>query len=273
MRIETSPPGETMTTPLFKKLLAGLMAGAALTGALLCGALSAQAAEVHYDAAPINLNDKPSLQRGAKIFVNYCLSCHSAAAMRYNRLQDLGLTEQDIKGNLLFTDHKIGETMIAAINPAQAKEWFGANPPDLTVIARARGGEGVKGADYIYTLFRSFYRDPNRPTGWNNIVFPNIGMPHPLWELQGEREPVFKTENVYGHDEQVFTGTWRQVTSGTLSTAEYDRTVGDLVNYLQWMGEPVQTTRTRIGIWVMVFMLLCTFIAWKLNAAYWKDVK
>ena len=258
-----------MTTHLLKKLLAGLTAGAAL----LCGAFAAQAAEVQYAHAPINLNDQASLQHGAKIFVNYCLGCHSAAAMRYNRLTDLGLTEQEIKDNLLLTDQKIGETMISAINPVQAKDWFGANPPDLSVIARARGGEGVKGADYLYTLFLSFYRDPNRPTGWNNLVFPNIGMPHPLWELQGAREPVFKTENVYGHDEQVPTGEWRQVTTGKLSPEEYARTVGDLVNYLQWMGEPAQATRARIGIWVMVFLLLCTFIAWKLNAAYWKDVK
>ena len=262
-----------MITNLFKKLLAGLMASAALTGALLCGAPAVQAAEAHYDHAPINLGDKASLQRGAKIFVNYCLSCHSAASMRYNRLTDLGLTEQQIKDNLLFTDHKVGETMIAAIDPVQAKDWFGANPPDLSVIARARGGEGVKGADYLYTLFLSFYRDPNRPTGWNNLVYPNIAMPHPLWELQGEREPIYKTENVYGHDEQVPTGEWKQITPGTLSTEEYARTVGDLVNYLQWMGEPAQTTRVRIGIWVMLFLLLFTFTAWRLNVAYWKDVK
>jgi len=263
-----------MIMNMCKKLLAGLMSGAALTGALLlCGASAVQAAEVHYDHAPINLNDKASLQRGAKIFVNYCLSCHSAASMRYNRLEDLGLTEQQIKDNLLFTDHKVGETMISAIDPAQAKEWFGVAPPDLSVIARGRGGEGVKGADYIYTLFRSFYRDPNRPTGWNNLVFPNIAMPHPLWELEGEREPVFKTENVYGHDEQIPTGEWKQVTPGTLTPQEYDRTVGDLVNYLQWMGEPAQQTRQAIGVWVMLFLLICTFIAWRLNRAYWKDVQ
>ncbi|MDR0458014.1 MAG: cytochrome c1, partial [Burkholderiaceae bacterium] len=209
-----------------------------MTGAALIGcALTASADEIHFDKAPVNLNDKASLQRGAKIFVNYCLSCHSAAFVRYNRLEDLDLTEQQIKDNLLFTDHKIGDTMISAIDPAQAKAWFGVAPPDLSIITRSRAGEGHDGADYIYTLLRSFYRDDTRPTGWNNIVFNNIAMPHPLWELQGERKPVFKTETVYGQKQQVFTGQWEQVKPGLLTPAQYDKSVGDLVNYLQWMGE------------------------------------
>ncbi|MDR2991931.1 MAG: cytochrome c1 [Burkholderiaceae bacterium] len=252
-----------------KKLLAGLTLGAALLG----GASVATAAEIHFDHAPINLNDQASLQRGAKIFVNYCLGCHSAAFMRYNRLQDLGLTEQQIKDNLLFTDHKVGETMISAIDPVQAKAWFGVAPPDLTVIARSRAGEGYSGADYLYTLLRSFYRDETRPTGWNNLVFNNIGMPFPLWELQGQRKPVFKTETVYGQAEQVPTGQWEQLTQGTVTPEQFDRDVADLVNYLQWMGEPAQQTRERIGIWVLLFLVICTVIAWRLNKAYWKDVQ
>jgi len=258
-----------MTMNSLKKLLAGLTVGVALTG----GALTAYAAEIHFDKAPINLNDKASLQRGAKIFVNYCLGCHSAAFMRYNRLEDLGLTEQQIKDNLLLTDQTIGETMISPINPVQAKAWFGVAPPDLTVIARSRAGEGHNGADYLYTLLRSFYRDDTRPTGWNNTVFNNISMPFALWELQGERKPIFKTETVYGQKEQVFTGQWEQVKPGLLTPEQYDRTVADLVNYLQWMGEPAQQTRQRLGIWVLLFLVICTAIAWQLNKAYWKDVE
>jgi len=258
-----------MTMNSFKKLLAGLTMGVALIGC----ALTARAAEIHFDKAPINLKDQASLQRGAKIFVNYCLGCHSASFVRYNRLTDLGLTEQQIKDNLLLTDHKIGETMISAINPVQAKEWFGVLPPDLSVIARSRAGEGYSGADYLYTLLRSFYRDETRPTGWNNLVFNNLGMPFPLWELQGQRKPIFKTETVYGQQEQVPTGQWEQLSPGQLTPEQFDQTVGDLVNYLQWMGEPAQLTRQRIGIWVMLFLLICTGIAWQLNRAYWKDVK
>jgi ubiquinol-cytochrome c reductase cytochrome c1 subunit len=269
MRTKNRLPGENMTMNSLKKLLAGLSVGAALLG----GALTACAAEIHFDKAPINLSDKASLQRGAKLFVNYCLGCHSADFMRYNRLEDLGLTEQQIKDNLLLTDNTIGETMVSAINPVQAKEWFGVAPPDLSIIARSRAGEGHSGADYLYTLLRSFYRDDTRPTGWNNLVFNNIGMPFALWELQGEREPVFKTETVYGQAEQVPTGEWKQITPGLLTPQQFDQAVGDLVNYLEWMGEPAQQTRQWIGIWVMLFLVICTVIAWQLNKAYWKDVE
>src|SRR5437763_8576820 len=138
------------------------------------------------------LSDVAALQHGAKLFVNYCLNCHSAAFMRYNRLRDIGLTDQQIKDNLLFSTDKVGETMKASIDPKQAKEWFGANPPDLTLVARSRSGHGGTGADYLYTYLRTFYRDPSRPTGLNNLVFPNVGMPHALWQMQGEREPQFE---------------------------------------------------------------------------------
>lgn len=226
-----------------------------------------------WDKAPVNTTDTASLQNGAKLFVNYCLNCHSAAFMRFNRLKDIGLTDQQIKDNLLFTTDKIGETMKSTIDPKQAAAWFGTNPPDLTVIARSRAGAGGSGADYLYTLFRTYYRDSNKPTGWDNLTFPNIGMPHPLWELQGERKPVFEARQEHGHEVQAFTGRWEQVKPGTLSAQEYDTMVGDLVNYLQWMGEPSQNKRVAIGVWVLLFLLLFTFTAWRLNAAYWKDVK
>jgi len=226
-----------------------------------------------WDKAPIDTQNMASLQNGAKVFVNYCLSCHSAAFMRFNRLKDIGLTEQQIKDNLLFTTDKVGETMKANIDPKQAKDWFGANPPDLTVIARSRSAAGMgTGADYLYTYLRTYYPDDTKATGWNNMVFPNVGMPHALWELQGKRVPQFDTVKEHGHDVQVFKG-WEQVTPGKMTPAEYDQTVADLVNYLQWMGEPAQNQRVKLGFWVVAFLLVTTVITYRLNASFWKDVK
>jgi len=242
---------------------------------LACSSIgAAQASEggIPWDKAPINTTDLGSLQNGAKLFVNYCLNCHSAAFMRYNRLRDIGLTEQQIKDNLMFTTEKVGDTMKANIDPKMAKEWFGAVPPDLTVIARSRAGHQGTGADYLYTYMRTFYVDESRPTGWNNLAFPNVGMPHVLWELQGMRKPVFQKVEQHGHEAEVFKG-WEQLTPGTLTTAQYDREVADLVNYLQWMGEPAQNQRVRLGVWVLLFLAVYTVITWRLNAAYWKDVR
>ena len=224
-----------------------------------------------WDKAPNNLNDLPALQNGAKLFVNYCLSCHSAAFMRYNRLADIGLTEQQIKGNLLFATDKVGDTMKAAIDPRQAKEWFGANPPDLTLVARSRAGHYGSGADYLYTYLRTYYRDPTKATGWNNLAFPNVGMPHVLWELQGEREPVFETHEEHGHEVKAFMG-WKQLSPGTMTPLQFDEAVGDLVGYLQWMSEPAQNSRVRVGVWVLLFLGVFTVIAWRLNASFWKNI-
>jgi len=237
-------------------------------------ALGAQAADegIAWDKAPGKTTDMASLQNGAKLFVNYCLGCHSAAFMRYNRLRDIGLTDQEIQDNLLFTTDKVGETMVAAINPKEAKEWFGTNPPDLTVIARSRAGHNGTGADYLYTFLRSFYRDDSKATGWNNLAFPNVGMPHALWQLQGERRAVFEQVSAHGSTVEVFKG-WEQISPGTMTAAQYDQAVADLVNYLQWMGEPGQNRRTRLGVVVLLFLGLCIFITWRLNAAFWKDVK
>ena len=248
-----------------------LVLGVALGVGLAAGA-QASSGGIPLDKAPVDTTNQASLQNGAKIFVNYCLNCHSAAFMRFNRLTDIGLTEQQIKDNLLFTTDKVGDTMKSAIDPRQAKAWFGANPPDLTLIARSRAGAGGSGADYVYTLMRSYYPDASRPTGWNNLVFHNIGMPNPLWQLQGVREPTFEERDVHGEKVHAFTGKWEQVTPGTMSTEDFDKNVGDLVNYLQWMGEPAQNKRVKIGIGVMLFLLLFTAIAWRLNAAYWKDI-
>lgn len=239
---------------------------------LMAGVAHASGGGMAWDKAPNRLDDQKALQNGAKLFVNHCLNCHSAAFMRFNRLRDIGLTEQQIKENLLFTTNKVGDTMKSAIDPKQAKEWFGANPPDLTVIARSRAGANGSGADYLYTFLRTFYRDETKGTGWNNLVFPNVGMPHALWQLQGQRNAVFEEKQDHGQTVHAFKE--YQVTSqGILTPQEYDNAVGDLVGYLQWMGEPAQTTRTRLGVWVLVFLAFFTFIAWRLNTAYWKDVK
>jgi ubiquinol-cytochrome c reductase cytochrome c1 subunit len=250
-----------------KKLILALTTFLALSGAAM-----ASEGGIAWDKAPVNTSDTASLQNGARLFVNYCLNCHSAAFMRYNRLQDIGFTSQQIKDNLLFTTDKVGEVMKSAIDPNQAKEWFGANPPDLTLIARSRAGHGGTGADYLYTFLRTFYVDETKATGWNNLAFPNVGMPHVLWELQGKRQPVYETTEEHGHEVHVFKG-WEQLTPGTMTPLQYDQAVGDLVNYLQWMGEPAQNTRVRVGIWVLIFLLGFTIITWRLNAAYWKDVK
>jgi ubiquinol-cytochrome c reductase cytochrome c1 subunit len=250
-----------------KKILLGFMLAVGLSGAAL-----AAGSNFPLDKAPQRTNDMAALQNGAKLFVNYCLNCHSAAFMRYNRLRDIGLNDKQIAENLTFTTDKIGDTMKAAIDPRDAKAWFGANPPDLTVIARSRSSKAGTGADYIYTLLRTYYRDDTKPTGWNNLVFPNIGMPNPLWELQGERRPVYDTVQSHGHEVQVHKG-WETTKPGQLSVTAYDQNVGDLVAYLQWMGEPAQNQRVRIGVWVLLFLAAFTVVAWRLNAAFWKDIK
>jgi ubiquinol-cytochrome c reductase cytochrome c1 subunit len=253
-----------------KKLLLSL--AFSLAAAVSMAPAHAASEGIHWDKAPNLTNDLPALQSGAKLFVNYCLGCHSAAFMRFNRLRDIGLTEQQIKDNLLFTTDKVGDTMKAAVDPKQAKEWFGGVPPDLTLVARSRAGHGGTGADYLYTFLRTFYRDPTKATGWNNLAFPNVGMPHALWQLQGEREPVFDTREEHGHEVKTFSG-WKQVTPGSMTPVQYDQAVAELVGYLQWMAEPEQNSRVRVGVWVLLYLLLFTVIAWRLNAAFWKDVK
>jgi len=226
---------------------------------------------IAWDRAPNKTNDVVSLQNGAKLFVNYCLNCHSAAYMRFNRLMDIGLTEAQIKENLLFTTDKVGDNMKVSMDPKQAKEWFGGVPPDLTVIARSRAGHNGTGADYLYTYLRSYYRDESKATGWNNLAYPNVGMPHVLWQLQGQRKAVFETTREHGHEVQVFKA-YEQITPGTMTSVQYDEAIGDLVGYLQWMGEPSQNTRVQVGVWVLLFLLVFTLFAWRLNAAYWRDI-
>jgi len=255
-----------------KKLIAILLATLGFVG-------SAQAAGggIEWDKFPKEkMSDMAALQNGAKLFVNYCLNCHSAAFMRYNRMRDIGLTEADIKSNLLFAADKVGETMKVSMDPKDAKDWFGANPPDLTVIARSRASAGKgSGADYLYTYMRNFYRDDTKATGWNNLAFPSVAMPHVMWELQGQRTAKFE-DVADPHDPSkkihVFAG-YEQLTPGTLNERQYNDAVADLVAYLQWMGEPAQAQRFQLGVIVLIFLGFMTIFAWRLNASYWKDVK
>jgi ubiquinol-cytochrome c reductase cytochrome c1 subunit len=271
----------------------------------LAGSALASSEGIAWDKFPQEkMTDVASLQNGARLFTNYCLNCHSASYMRYNRLRDIGLSEAQIKDHLMFATDKVGETMKVTIDAKQAKDWFGGQPPDLTVIARSRAEVGKgSGADYLYTLLRSFYRDGAQATGWNNLAFPNIGMPHVLWERQGARDLVI-TEVKEAKAADGGHGKWEEVRTvhaadgsvehaskpladyrghGSMAytfnpkdpaqEARYDAEVADLVAFLQWMGEPTQGKRVQVGAWVLLFLGLFTVIAWRLNAAYWKNIK
>jgi ubiquinol-cytochrome c reductase cytochrome c1 subunit len=209
---------------------------------------------ISLDKAPIDAADHESLQRGARTFVNYCLNCHSANYMRYNRLLEIGLTEKQIKDNLMLAGEKIGDTMKVAISKKDAAKWFGAAPPDLSVEVRARG------ADWVYTYMRGFYRDSSRATGWNNTVFDKVGMPHVLYELQGEQELNHETH------------TLKLVKPGKLSVEEYDVLVGDLTNFMAYMAEPAKHQRNQLGWFVLLFLGVLLVLTYKLKKAYWKEI-
>ncbi|MDP3540094.1 MAG: cytochrome c1 [Azonexus sp.] len=222
----------------------------------------ASGAAVHLDKWPGSIGDKPALQNGAKLFVNYCLNCHGASYLRYKNLLDLGLTEQQVKENLMFTSDKIGELMRVAAPHEEQKQWFGATPPDLTIIARARGelGNAGAGADWLYTYLRSFYRDENRPTGWNNVIFENVGMPHVLFGLQGQQVMNHETHKL------------EMAVPGQMAPAEFDKSVSDLVGFMVWMGEPQQEFRQKLGFFVLAFLALLFVVAYALKKEYWKDI-
>ena len=256
-----------MSRPL--AVLAGLLLAASLVAPVLSGASEA---EVRLDAARIDVRDVASLQAGARSFVNYCLNCHSASLMRYTRLRDLGLTDRQIMDNLMFNAEKIGEMMTIAMTKKDAADWFGP-APDLSVIARSRG------ADWLWSYLRGYYRDAKSPTGWNNTVFSGVGMPHVLWRLQGER--VLKEETLKdaagrelkdAHGEAIKTVKFETLTPGTLSPVAYDTTVRDLVNFLVWMAEPNQVLRRQVGIAVIAFLFVLVLIAYFLYREFWKDV-
>lgn len=225
----------------------------------------ASASNVTLDQAPIQPTDTLSLQRGAQIFVNYCLTCHSADFMRYNRLKDLGLSKKQISDNLIFTGQKPGDLMTIAMKKKEAKKWFGVIPPDLSVIARSRG------ADWLYTYLRQFYRDESTATGWNNLVFDKVAMPHVLYQLQGEQ--LLKVETVDdGHGGKHEVKKLELSKPGSLTKTEYDMYIADLVNYLVYLGEPAATYRVQLGIIVMLFLFGMLGLTYALKHDFWKEV-
>jgi len=210
---------------------------------------------LHLEPVEIDLSDKASLQRGAKTFVNYCLSCHEASFMRYNRMgQDLGLTDEQVENNLMFASDKIGDTMTIAMRAADAKKWFGVTPPDLSVIARSRG------AAWLNTYLRTFYLDPNKAMGTNNLAFKDVGMPHVLWEQQGYLDHETDTNHL------------THVTEGTLSTHKYNVMIRDLVNFLAYIGEPSKIQRLALGPWVLLYLVIFFLVAYPMKKAFWKDI-
>lgn len=218
------------------------------------------------EKANIDLHDNSSLQRGAGIFVNYCLSCHSAAYQRYNRVgQDIGLSEEQLK-ELMLAGEKTGETMTIAMPTGDAKKWFGNAPPDLSVIARARG------VDWLYTYFKTFYIDESRPFGVNNATFPDVGMPHALWELEGMKKAVMHTETDHEGNEHTVIAGYEMVTPGSMSEEQYDTAARDLTNFLAYTGEPIQLKRKALGVYVLIFLFFFFIVAYMLKKEYWKDI-
>jgi ubiquinol-cytochrome c reductase cytochrome c1 subunit len=289
----------------FIKFLSAVLTSSAL--ALVASSTHAADSAYPLDPFPMKkLSDQPALQDGARTFVNNCLNCHSASAMRYNRLRDIGLSEDQIRANLLFTTDKVGELMKTSLSVKDAKEWFGAVPPDLSLIARARASHAGTGSDWLYTYLRAYYRDSTRATGWNNALFENVGMPHILWESQGAKrgatvEEVKAVKDAAG----LVTGWAKTIVSfdkngtrtektdklegmshhasksikldtaegGMMDKAQYDESIANLVAYLTYMADPSAKQRMTIGTWVIVFLCFFTLFAWYLNRLYWKDIK
>jgi ubiquinol-cytochrome c reductase cytochrome c1 subunit len=234
----------------------------ALAVGLAGGAAAQHAPEL--EPANNNIANTASLQRGAKYFVNYCLGCHSAKYVRYNRLgEDLQISNRQLIDNLMFTGERPFDTMSIAMKPEDAKRWFSISPPDLSLIARSRG------TDYIYTYLHSFYVDPSRPTGVNNILLPNTSMPHVLWQLQGIQRAVFETDE-HGVKELV---RFEMVRPGELEPRAYDDVVRDIVNFLDYIGEPMKRERQQLGVRVIGFLLVFLLISYMLKKEIWKDVK
>lgn len=208
----------------------------------------------------VNTRDIAAVQRGAKWFVNYCLSCHSAEYMRYNRLaEDLNLTEEQVMNNLVFSDAKIGDTMQIALRPDLAEKWMGKAPPDLSLVARSRG------ADWLYSYLLTFYEDETG--GWNNLMLPNASMPHVLWQLQGIQKPVYAE-----HGDMAVVDHLVLDTPGLQTPEEYEETARDIATFLDYLSEPAELHRKRIGIWVMLFLVAFALVSYALKAEYWRDV-
>ena len=238
-----------------------------LASFLVSSLVFAAESEIKLDKANINLNDKEAIKRGAILFTQYCLSCHSAAYMRYSRIgEDLGMTNEQVTKELIRTGAKVGDTMTVTMDPKDAKRWFGNPPPDLSVIARARG------VDWLYTYLRSFYKDDSRPWGVNNAVFKDVAMPDVLWELQGlqaaNKEKIVDKD---GTEREVITG-FKLIEKGKLTPKQYDAAVHDLVTFLAYLGEPSKLQRLALGKWVILFLAIFLVIVYLLKKEYWKDI-
>jgi ubiquinol-cytochrome c reductase cytochrome c1 subunit len=210
---------------------------------------------VHLDKVEIDITDQASLQRGAKTFVNYCLSCHEASYMRYNRMaKDIGLTDKQVAENLMFSSDKVGDTMTVAMRAEDAKKWFGVVPPDLSVIARA------KGTDWLYTYLRTFYLDNAKAMGTNNTTFKDVGMPHVFWQEQG-----YLTTDDESHK-------LVSATTGSVSSHEYNLMIKDLTNFLAYIGEPSKLQRLALAKWVLLYLVLFFLVAYPMKKAFWRDI-
>lgn len=239
-----------------------------LLAALAPAAAFAAGGEAHLDRAHVDVSNQASLQRGAANFVNYCLGCHSAQYVRYNRMAaDIGITEQQLIDNLMFTGVRPHDTMRIGMNPDDARRWFGVVPPDLSLVGRSRG------ADYLYTFLRSFYADPSRSTGTDNLVLPGTAMPHVLWELQGVQEAVWEGQVDAAGNARKHFKEFTLATPGKLTPQEYDTFVRDTVSFLEYIAEPAQLRRQSLGFPVIVFLIFFTLLAWLLKKEFWKDVK
>jgi len=284
-----------------KKTITRLLVALGLLGA--AGGAVAAGAAIPIERWPSDrATNFGSLQSGARLFANYCMGCHSANLVRWNRLEQIGLDERQIREFLIFGNQKVGDPLRIAMSPAEAKVWFGKTPPDLSVITRARTSFDFKGTDYIYTLLRGYYRDNSTPTGWNNIAYPNIGMPHIFWDRQGPREATLvsthrhvdpktghagfvQTTTVYDVDgnatrtetelkgpaNESFAYTFRPV--DPQQSRQFDADAADVVAFLAFITDPSKSTRQRIGVWVLVFLTLFAAVAWHLNSVYWRNIK
>ena len=235
-------------------------------GLMLAGGLQAAETGVHLEQSGVDLTDTGSLQRGAKYYMNYCAGCHSLKYQRYSRIgEDLGLTEDEVKQNLIFKEGtQIGETINTGMDAKLGEQFFGKAPPDLSVISRVRGD------DWIYTYLKSFYLDDSRPLGWNNTVFPNASMPNPLWELQGLQHAEFGPVDPATGERHV--EGLKVAQAGRQSAQEFDQTARDITNFLEYVGEPAALKRQSVGVWVILFLAALTFLAYLLKQEYWKDV-
>lgn len=252
-----------------------------IIGILLCClplTVSAAGTSVPLEKAQINPRDNASLQRGAKTYMNYCAGCHSLRYMRFSGMaKDIGITDMQgnvlddlLLDNLIFTGATTQETLQVSMSEPQAATWFGVAPPDLSLITR------VRGVNWLYTYLTSFYQDPSRPWGTNNLVFKDVAMPNVFAQLQGVQEPVYKTitKKIGTEERQVkVIDHLKLVQQGELNKAQFDRTVNDLVNFLDYVAEPAKADRENLGIWVLLFLVVLLVFMYFLKKEYWRDVK